>query len=95
MKAGLNMVDVIEVISKGAAQSWQMDNRYKAMIEDKYNFGFAVDWIRKDLSYCFNEAKKNNSKLPITEIIDKYYHEIQKQDGNRLDTSSLMKLVDK
>ena len=94
-KANLDMEKVISVISKGAAQSWQMENRYRTMLDGKFDYGFAVDWMRKDLSYCFNEAKKNNSKLPITEIIDKYYHEIQKQDGNRLDTSSLMKLVDK
>jgi 3-hydroxyisobutyrate dehydrogenase len=91
MKAGLNMEDVIEVISKGAAQSWQMDNRYKTMIEDKFNFGFAVDWMRKDLKIALDEAKKNNSLLPITEIIDKYYSEIQEMGGNRWDTSSLIK----
>ena len=91
MKAGLNMEDVIEVISKGAAQSWQMDNRYKTMIDDKFNFGFAVDWMRKDLKIALEEAKKNNSLLPVTEIVDKYYGEIQDMGGNRLDTSSLIK----
>ena len=91
MKAGLNMEDVIEVISKGAAQSWQMDNRYKTMIADKFDFGFAVDWMRKDLNIALEEAKKNNSLLPVTEIVDKYYSEIQEMGGNRWDTSSLVK----
>jgi len=91
MKAGLNMEDVIEVISKGAAQSWQMDNRYKTMIDDKFDFGFAVDWMRKDLKIAMEEAKNNGSLLPITEIIDKYYGEVQELGGNRWDTSSLIK----
>ena len=94
MKAGLKMEDVIEVISKGAAQSWQMENRYKTMLKGEYEFGFAVDWMRKDLSICFNEAEKNGASLPITKIIDKYYKEIQKNGGSRYDTSSLMTLVD-
>ena len=91
MNAGLNMVDVIEVISKGAAQSWQMENRHKTMIEDKFDYGFAVDWMRKDLKIAMDEAKKNNSPLPITKIIDEYYAEVQKIGGNRWDTSSLIK----
>ena len=91
MNAGLNMKDVIEVISKGAAQSWQMENRNKIMIEDKFDYGFAVDWMRKDLKIAMEEAKKNNSPLPITKIIDEYYAEIQKMGGQRLDTSSLIK----
>ena len=91
MKAGLNMEDVIEVISKGAAQSWQMENRYKTMIEDKFDFGFAVDWMRKDLKIAMEEAKNNGSSLPITEIVDKYYGEVQGLGGNRWDTSSLIK----
>ena len=91
MKAGLNMEDVIEVISKGAAQSWQMENRYKTMIDDKFDFGFAVDWMRKDLKIAMDEAKNNGSLLPITEIVDKYYGEIQEMKGNRWDTSSLIK----
>ncbi len=91
MKAGLNMEDVIEVISKGAAQSWQMENRYKTMIEDKFDFGFAVDWMRKDLKIAMDEAKNNGSLLPITEIVDKYYGEVQEMKGNRWDTSSLIK----
>jgi 3-hydroxyisobutyrate dehydrogenase len=91
MKAGLNMEDVIEVISKGAAQSWQMENRYKTMIGDKFEFGFAVDWMRKDLKIALEEAKKNNSLLPVTEMVDQYYSEVQEMGGNRWDTSSLIK----
>ena len=91
MKAGLNMEDVIEVISKGAAQSWQMENRYKTMIDDKFDFGFAVDWMRKDLKIAMDEAKNNGSLLPVTELVDKYYAEVQDMGGNRLDTSSLIK----
>ena len=91
MKAGLNMEDVIEVISKGAAQSWQMENRYKTMIDDKFDFGFAVDWMRKDLKIAMDEAKNNGSLLPVTELVDKYYGEVQRMDGNRWDTSSLIK----
>ena len=91
MNAGLNMTDVIEVISKGAAQSWQMENRHKTMIEDKFDYGFAVDWMRKDLKIAMDEAKKNNSPLPITKLIDEYYGEVQKMGGQRWDTSSLIK----
>ena len=91
MKAGLNMEDVIEVISKGAAQSWQMENRYKTMIDDKFDFGFAVDWMRKDLKIAMDEAKNNGSLLPVTELVDKYYGEVQEMGGNRWDTSSLVK----
>ena len=91
MKAGLNMEDVIEVISKGAAQSWQMENRYKTMIDDKFDFGFAVDWMRKDLKIAMEEAKNNGSLLPVTELVDKYYGEVQEMGGNRWDTSSLIK----
>ena len=94
-KAGLNMEDVIEVISKGAAQSWQMENRYKTMIDDKFEFGFAVDWMRKDLKIAMDEAKNNGSLLPITEIVDKYYSEIQEIGGNRWDTSSLIRRLSK
>ena len=90
-KAGLNMEDVIEVISKGAAQSWQMENRYKTMIDDKFDFGFAVDWMRKDLKIAMEEAKNNGSLLPVTELVDKYYGEVQGMGGNRWDTSSLIK----
>jgi len=95
LKAGLNMEDVIEVISKGAAQSWQMENRYKTMIDDKFEFGFAVDWMRKDLKIALDEAKKNNSLLPITEIVDQYYGDVQKLGGNRWDTSSLIRRLRK
>ena len=91
MKAGLNMEDVIEVISKGAAQSWQMENRYKTMIDDKFDFGFAVDWMRKDLKIAMDEAKNNGSLLPVTELVDKFYEEVQGLGGNRWDTSSLIK----
>jgi len=95
IKAGLNMEDVIEVISKGAAQSWQMDNRYKTMIDDKFEFGFAVDWMRKDLKIALEEAKKNNSLLPVTEMVDQYYGDVQKLGGNRWDTSSLIRRLRK
>jgi 3-hydroxyisobutyrate dehydrogenase len=91
MKAGLKMEDVIEVISKGAAQSWQMENRYKTMIDDKFDFGFAVDWMRKDLKIAMEEAKNNGSLLPVTELVDKFYGEVQSLGGNRWDTSSLIK----
>tara|TARA_Y100001970_G_scaffold283599_1_gene399146 strand:- start:5983 stop:6849 length:867 start_codon:yes stop_codon:yes gene_type:complete len=93
--AKLNMEDVIETISKGAAQSWQMENRYKTMIDDKFDFGFAVDWMRKDLKIAIEEAKRNKSPLPITKIIDGYYEEVQKMGGNRWDTSSLIKRLRK
>ena len=95
MKAGLNMEDVIEVISKGAAQSWQMENRYKTMIDDKFEFGFAVDWMRKDLKIAMEEAKTNGSLLPVTELVDKYYGEVQEMGGNRWDTSSLIRRFSK
>jgi 3-hydroxyisobutyrate dehydrogenase-like beta-hydroxyacid dehydrogenase len=91
INAKLNMKEVIEVISKGAAQSWQMENRHKTMIDDKFDYGFAVDWMRKDLKIAMEEAKRNNSPLPITKIIDEYYGEVQKMGGNRWDTSSLIK----
>ena len=94
-KAGLNMEDVIEVISKGAAQSWQMENRYKTMIDDQFEFGFAVDWMRKDLKIAMDEAKNNNSQIPVTEIVDKYYGEVQEMGGNRWDTSSLIRRLSK
>ena len=94
-KANVDMEKVLSVISKGAAQSWQMVNRYRTMLDGKFDYGFAVDWMRKDLSYCFDEAKKNNIDLPITKIVDQFYKKIQENGGNRLDTSSLMTLVDK
>jgi len=95
LNAGLKMENVIEVISKGAAQSWQMENRFKTMIDDKFDFGFAVDWMRKDLKIALEEAKKNNSPLPVAEIVDGYYEEIQKMGGNRWDTSSLIRRLRK
>ena len=91
IKAGLNMNDVIEVISKGAAPILADGNRYKTMIDDKFDFGFAVDWMRKDLRIAMEEAKRNNTPLPITKIIDEYYAEIQEMGGQRWDTSSLIK----
>ena len=93
-KANLDMEKVLQVISKGAAQSWQMENRYKTMLKGEYEFGFAVDWMRKDLSICFNEAEKNGASLPVTKIVDKYYEQVQQNGGSRYDTSSLMTLVD-
>jgi 3-hydroxyisobutyrate dehydrogenase-like beta-hydroxyacid dehydrogenase len=95
INAGLNADDVIETISKGAAQSWQMDNRYKTMVADKFDYGFAVDWMRKDLNIAMNEAKRNGSPVPITTLIDGYYAEIQKMGGNRWDSSSLIALLKK
>ena len=95
INAGLNTDDVIETISKGAAQSWQMDNRSKTMVADKFDYGFAVDWMRKDLKIAINEAKRNGSPVPITTLIDGYYAEIQKMGGNRWDSSSLIALLKK
>jgi 3-hydroxyisobutyrate dehydrogenase-like beta-hydroxyacid dehydrogenase len=89
-KAGLDVATVLDVISKGAAQSWQMENRGKTMHERKFNFGFAVDWMRKDLGMCLAEARRNGAKLPVTEVVDKYYGDVQKSGGNRFDTSSLI-----
>ena len=91
INADLDPRQVFEVIGKGAAQSWQMVNRHETLIDDKFDFGFAVDWMRKDLALCFAEAKRNGSDLPIAEIVDKYYGEIQADGGGRLDTSSLVK----
>ncbi len=89
-KAGLDAELVLDVISKGAAQSWQMENRGKTMHARKFDFGFAVDWMRKDLGICLEEAKRNGAKLPVTEVVDKYYGEVQKAGNNRWDTSSLI-----
>ncbi|MGB0894100.1 MAG: NAD(P)-dependent oxidoreductase [Parashewanella sp.] len=89
-RAGLNGEKVVEVISKGAAQSWQMENRYQTMLEGKYDFGFAIDWMRKDLGIALDEARKNGSALPLTAMVDQYYAEVQNMGGNRWDTSSLM-----
>jgi 3-hydroxyisobutyrate dehydrogenase len=90
-KAGLNMEQVLEVIGKGAAQSWQMDNRGKTMIADKFDFGFAVDWMRKDLGLVLDEAKRNGSRLPVTALVDQFYADVQAMGGNRWDTSSLIR----
>ena len=90
MKAGLDMTQVIDVLSKGAAGSWQMENRHKTMIAGKFDFGFAVDWMRKDLGICLEEARGNGSHLPVTALVDQFYSEVQAKGGNRWDTSSLM-----
>jgi 3-hydroxyisobutyrate dehydrogenase-like beta-hydroxyacid dehydrogenase len=90
MKAGLDMEAVVEVISKGAAGSWQMENRHKTMIAGKFDFGFAVDWMRKDLGICLAEANHNGAALPVTALIDQFYADVQKMGGRRWDTSSLI-----
>jgi 3-hydroxyisobutyrate dehydrogenase len=90
MKAGLDMEAVIEVVSKGAAGSWQMENRYKTMIANKFDFGFAVDWMRKDLGICLAEARRSGAHLPVTALVDQFYSEVQKMGGRRWDTSSLI-----
>ena len=90
VNSGLDGMKVFDVISKGAASSWQMINRHETMLNNEFDFGFAVDWMRKDLGLCMEEAKRNNSELPITRIIDGYYAEIQAAGGNRQDTSSLV-----
>lgn len=89
--AGLDGAAVVEVISQGAASSWQMQNRSLTMLEGKFDFGFAVDWMRKDLSIALNEARKNGSALPLTALVDQFYAEVQQMGGNRWDTSSLIK----
>ena len=88
--AGLNAKQVFDVIGKGAAQSWQMDNRHATMIDGKFDYGFAVDWMRKDLGLCVDEALTNGSDLPVTKLVDSFYEEVQKNGGNRYDTSSLV-----
>lgn len=90
-KAGLNMEQVLDVIGKGAAQSWQMDNRGKTMVADKFDFGFAVDWMRKDLGLVLDEAKRNGARLPVTALVDQFYADVQQMGGQRWDTSSLIK----
>lgn len=90
-KAGLDMKAVLGVIGKGAAQSWQMDNRGPTMIDDKFDFGFAVDWMRKDLGLVLDEARRNGARLPVTALVDQFYADIQSQGGNRWDTSSLVR----
>jgi 3-hydroxyisobutyrate dehydrogenase len=90
-RAGLDMRLVLEVIGKGAAQSWQMDNRGRTMIEDRFDFGFAVDWMRKDLALVLEEARRNGARVPVTALVDQFYADIQSQGGNRWDTSSLIR----
>jgi 3-hydroxyisobutyrate dehydrogenase len=94
-KAGLDIEKVIGVISKGAAQSWQMENRYKTMNEGKFDFGFAVEWMRKDLSICLDTARETGAKLPVTALVDQFYAEVQAMGGRRWDTSSLLARLEK
>lgn len=89
-QAGLDGAAVVEVISQGAAQSWQMENRYQSMLDGQYQFGFAVDWMRKDLNIALQEARRNGSQLPLTALVDQFYAEVQKNGGGRWDTSSLL-----
>ena len=95
MKAGLDMKAVLEVISKGAAQSWQMENRGGTMIDDKFDYGFAVDWMRKDLRIAMQEAERNGARLPVTALVDQFYKNVQQEGGKRWDTSSLIHLLRK
>ncbi len=94
-KAGLDIEGLIATISKGAAQSWQMENRYKTMRDGKYDFGFAVDWMRKDLSLCISEARRNGANLPVAALVDQFYAEVQKMGGSRWDTSALLARLDR
>jgi 3-hydroxyisobutyrate dehydrogenase-like beta-hydroxyacid dehydrogenase len=91
--AGLDPVDVVDVISRGAAQSWQMDQRHMPMIQGAFDFGFAVDWMRKDLAICLAEARRNGAMLPVTALVDQRYAEVQARGGGRWDTSSLVRLL--
>jgi 3-hydroxyisobutyrate dehydrogenase len=93
VKAGLDMEKVLDVISKGAAGSWQMENRGITMVENKFDFGFAVDWMRKDLGICLEESKRNGARLPVTALVDQFYAQVQERGGNRWDTSSLIDLL--
>ena len=92
-KVGLDEKQVLDVISKGAAQSWQMENRGTTMVDDQFDFGFAVDWMRKDLAICLGEADKAGARLPVTALVDQFYAEIQAMGGSRWDTSSLIRLL--
>jgi 3-hydroxyisobutyrate dehydrogenase len=94
-KAGLDIDKLIATISKGAAQSWQMENRYKTMVAGKFDHGFAVDWMRKDLSICFGEARKNGARLPVTALVDQFYAQAQAMGGRRWDTSSLLAVLER
>jgi 3-hydroxyisobutyrate dehydrogenase len=89
-KAGLNVQSAMEIISQGAAQSWQLEHRYQTMLEGKFDFGFAVDWMRKDFAIVFDEAQRNGAVLPVTQLVDQFYAEVQGQGGGRWDTSSLI-----
>ena len=93
MRAGLDAERVLDVIGKGAAQSWQMENRGKTMVADRFDFGFAVDWMRKDLGICLAEARANGATLPVTALVDQFYGRVQQQGGGRWDTSSLIRLL--
>ncbi|CCM75905.1 NAD(P)-dependent oxidoreductase [Rhizobium mesoamericanum] len=94
-RAGLDIEKVVEVISKGAAGSWQMENRHKTMNEGRYDFGFAIDWMRKDLGIVLSEARRNGAKLPVTALVDQFYGDVQTMGGNRWDTSSLLARLEK
>jgi 3-hydroxyisobutyrate dehydrogenase-like beta-hydroxyacid dehydrogenase len=94
-RAGLDVGRVIDTIAKGAAQSWQMDNRWQTMIEGKFEFGFAVDWVRKDFAICLEEARRNGAELPVTALVDRFYADIQAMGGGRWDTSSLIARLDR
>lgn len=93
-KAGLDVPAVIDTISKGAAQSWQMENRWKTMDAGEFDFGFAVDWMRKDLAICLDEARRNGASLPIAALVDQFYGDVQSMGGNRWDTSGLIARLD-
>jgi 3-hydroxyisobutyrate dehydrogenase len=95
MRAGLDVEKLIATISKGAAQSWQMENRYKTMAAGKFDHGFAVDWMRKDLSICLGEARKNGARLPVTALVDQFYAQVQGMGGKRWDTSALLALLER
>jgi 3-hydroxyisobutyrate dehydrogenase len=94
-RAGLDVEKLIATISKGAAQSWQMENRYKTMTAGKFDFGFAVDWMRKDLGICFAEARRNGAHLPVAALVDQFYSQVQEMGGRRWDTSSLIALLER
>ena len=93
-QAGLDIPKAVATISKGAAQSWQMDNRWETMMNDEFNFGFAIDWMRKDLGICLDEARRNGANLPVTALVDQFYSEVQQMGGNRWDSSSLIKRLE-
>jgi 3-hydroxyisobutyrate dehydrogenase len=95
MRSGLDVERIIDVISQGVAQSWQMDNRWQTMIDSKFDFGFAVDWARKDFAICLAEARRNGAQLPVTALVDQFYADVQKMGGGRWDTSSLIARLQK